>query len=140
MESERFPIVEVRVGMAASLVRQLWEKGLRDDANQTCVRYVAMVVFAFIIILRESSVMNFKVKNVLDISEERCEVFVRFLKGRTKSESIRLVPKVYTFRSSEGGRSTLSVIVKHMSMTGSLSYSGNRRFSSHDILSDTCNV
>ena len=80
-----------------------------------------MVMFAFIFGLRESSVMNVKVRDVFDIREGRCEVLVRFLKGRTEVEAVRRGPRVYTHELAEGGLSPLAIIVKHMTMRGSSS-------------------
>ncbi|CAN8064056.1 unnamed protein product [Agarophyton chilense] len=128
-ESELFPLADVRVGMGAGLARQIWRKGMAAGTSATCVRDAAMVVFAFIFGLRESSVLHIKVEDIYVLTSHRCEVLVRFLKGRTTDEAVLRGPRSYVPPGQDEVEMPLSLVVKHLSMPGSDSqylFSGRR--------------
>lgn len=120
-ESSRFPMNSVRVGLSAAVLKKLWERGMDDNASLVCVRDVAMVVFAFVFGLRESSVMGIRVDDVRVLTARKCEVIVRKVKGRTSEEALRRGPRVYAVPEEVENPTPLSVLEKFVSLRSSSS-------------------
>lgn len=66
-----------------------------QDVSEQCLRDVRMVVLAFILGVREYSVILIRVGGDREITAERCEFMVRTLKGSTTKKATRRGPTVF---------------------------------------------
>lgn len=84
-EEEKFPQQEVRCGVPASVVQQIWALGMSTESPPV-VRDASMCVFAFCLNgLRESSVESLLSTNVA-LSSEECTARLSKVKGRHASQ------------------------------------------------------
>lgn len=95
-ESDSFSMNDIRIGMGAVLMRQIWAKGIHGNSYVLCLRHAVLLVFCFLFGLCESSVLVIARKDVLLLKNRRCDVVVRVLKGRTTHEAVLRVPQFYT--------------------------------------------
>lgn len=127
-ESGRFEVGNVRIGIASDSMQVIWQRAMDERATLDIVRDAAAVLFAYVFGLRESSVGNVTKEDIAVLNPLRCEVMVRFVKGRTSHEAVRRGPRSYDVAGLDT-HSPLDVLLKYVGAfkgDGSLFASGRR--------------
>lgn len=70
--------------------------GVRAGTPANMILDTAMVLLSYFFGLRESTVLRLASKYNTELTEERCEVLMRFFKGRTSDEAVSRGPRTYT--------------------------------------------